>query len=116
MSKSGSRILVHWGCSATLGWTTQPFQGWKPKRPGPRVAADGNPGLDDATPLGLKLRTQNSTFPGLDDATPSGLKLRIQNSTFPGLDDATPSGLKLRTQNSTFAGLDDATASGLTAP
>src|SRR5262249_48343507 len=26
----------------------------------PRVAADGNPGLDDATPSGLKLRAQNS--------------------------------------------------------
>src|SRR5262249_37847444 len=26
----------------------------------PRVAADGNPGLDDATPSGLNLNTQNS--------------------------------------------------------
>src|SRR5262249_1116805 len=28
----------------------------------PRVAADGNPGLDDATPSGLKLRTQSSAL------------------------------------------------------
>src|SRR5262249_12930812 len=39
--------------------TTQPFQGWKPKPPGPRVAADGNPGLDDATPSGLNARCPN---------------------------------------------------------
>ncbi|HMG32300.1 MAG TPA: hypothetical protein VKM94_00065, partial [Blastocatellia bacterium] len=28
----------------------------------PRVAADGNPGLDDATPSGLALNTQHSTL------------------------------------------------------
>src|SRR5262249_48398603 len=33
MSKSGSRIPVHWGCSATLDWTTQPFQGWDATMP-----------------------------------------------------------------------------------
>src|SRR5262249_1332729 len=35
----------------------QPLQGWKPKPPGPRVAAHGNPGLDDAAPSGLETET-----------------------------------------------------------
>src|SRR5262249_47531577 len=36
------------------GCTTQPLQGWKPCFDLPRVAADGNPGLHDATPSGLE--------------------------------------------------------------
>src|SRR5262249_56934706 len=38
----------------TLGCTTQPLRGWKPCFDLPRVAADGNPGLHDATPSGLE--------------------------------------------------------------
>jgi len=33
----------------------QTLRGWKPLRALPRIAADGNPGLDDATPSGLEL-------------------------------------------------------------
>src|SRR5262249_44171282 len=52
----------------------------------PRVAADGNPGLDDATPSGLNLNTQNSAV----STQHSALAFRTQNS-------------ELRTQNSALA-------------
>src|SRR5215813_4490678 len=42
----------------------------------PRVAADGNPGLDDATPSGLNLNTQNSAV----STQHSALAFRTQNS------------------------------------
>src|SRR5262249_49342688 len=43
-----------WPRTATLGYTTQPLRGWKLRPRLPRVAADGNPGLHDATPSGLE--------------------------------------------------------------
>src|SRR5262249_6644287 len=71
------------------GTRTQPRWGWRNINRLPRVAADGNPGLDDATPSGLSapdsgLNTQDSALRGCQ----CGLKTRIrtQNS-------------ELRTQN-----------------
>src|SRR5262249_38065514 len=53
-----------------------PLQGCRIAVDFPRVAADGNPGLDDATPSGLKLRTQNS------ELRTQNPELRTQNFTF----------------------------------
>src|SRR5262249_31405261 len=61
------------GRTLSVGMRTQPFQGWKRKPPGPRVAAVGNPGLDDATPSGVNARCPNQVaayqYTGLCSAT-----------------------------------------------
>src|SRR5262249_47608598 len=117
--------------TATLGYTTQPLRGWKPRslvtqgsrgrqpwatrrnpfgvgnpdRWLPRVAADGNPGLHDATPWGWKPRslvTQGSRGrqPSATRRNPSGVGNpdrwlpRVAADGNPGLHDATPSGLE----------------------
>src|SRR5215813_8206348 len=58
----------------------------------PRVAADGNPGLDDATPSGLNLNTQNSAV----STQHSALAFRTQNSEL----STQHSALSTRIQNS----------------
>src|SRR5262249_43956850 len=69
--------------AATLGWTTQPLQGCGTFNRLPRVAADGNPGLDDATPSGLHsaLSTQHAPLSTQDSAlSTQDSGLRTQHS------------------------------------
>src|SRR5262249_35618254 len=70
----------------------------------PRVAADGNPGLDDATPSGLNLNTQNSAV----STQHSALAFRTQNSALSTQHSHSelrtqPSALAFRTQNSALS-------------